>query len=247
MKNFIFLILFFSCFIPKVFTQDLYDLSDSILLIKNLELNEYQLVESNKEILTLFYTDSTIMARGKFLKGKRNGNWSSFSSSGTIQTFGYITDSSFTGKWFFYHENGARKAKGKFTLLPCALDSTQLVLYKKGKWKFWNESGQLIFKSFFSPTLSNNKHQYGRYIERYDSGKRKIVGEYYKGSKIGNWTYFYENGVKRKTEFYQYNTKQTDYKIGNWSYFDDKGYLLKVEKYKNGKLLETITIDRNSH
>lgn len=224
----------------QLISQTLPDLGDSILIYKYSNSDNYQFVHSTDSTEIIYYSDSTVKAKGKYLRGKRNGNWSAFYPDGTIQTFGYITDSSFYGKWEFYHENGFRKAKGRFKYTMDDKDSSLLVLKMSGKWKFWNNKGQLIAKTYFSPYRTADQSKYGKFKERYPSGKIKTTGEYHKGSKIGTWHHYYENGTKKLTAYYQYKST-TDYPIGSWVYWDEKGNILKKEIYKDGVLVETIT------
>lgn len=219
--------------------QNLPNLSDSILIYKYTNSSDYQLILSKDTAETLYYPDSTLKAKGQYFNSKRSGNWAAFYVDGSIKTSGYITDSSFYGKWQFYHENGIRKAKGKFKYTVDDSDSTVLVLKMSGKWKFWNDSGKLIYKSYYSPLRTTEEATYGKYKERYDSGKLKVSGEYHKGSKIGTWHYYYENGQKQHTAYYQYKNG-VDYPIGTWLYWNEKGVLIKKEIYKEGILIETI-------
>lgn len=236
-------ILFLIYFIVVSFqsiAQNLPDLSDSILIYKYTNSNDYQLILSKDTSEIFYYSDSIIKAKGKYLKGKRNGIWAAFYRNGSIKTSGYITDSSFYGKWQFYHENGIRKAKGKFKYTVDDIDSTLLILKMSGKWKFWNDSGKLIYKSYFSPLRTAKEAQYGKFKAHYKSGEVKVSGEYHKGSKIGTWHYYYENGKKKYIAYYQYKSS-LDYPVGIWLYWDKKGNLIKKEIYKEGKLFDTIT------
>ncbi len=239
MKRLIFIILLSA---GTCFSQKLPDLSDSIVIYKYPNSSHYQLVKSNDSLETFYYPDSTKKATGKYVKAKRNGNWSTFYENGTMQTFGYITDSSFYGKWQFYYENGIRKAKGKFKYAPDDIDSSLLVLKMSGQWKFWDKSGNLLVKTSYSPYRIQAESLYGKYKERYDSGKLKLTGEYHKGSKIGTWKYFYENGQIRSIKYYQYkaDSNSKDYPVGIWSFFSKEGNLTKKEIYKNGQLVDTI-------
>ena len=236
-------LLFYCCLILlsiQSLAQNESELGDSILIYKYDNSNDYQLVKSIDSLEIFYYADSTIKAKGKYFKGVRNGIWTAYYPNGSIRTTGYITDSSFIGKWFFYYENGIRAAKGSFKHTIDDNDSTLLVLKMTGKWKFWNESGKLIQKSFYSPLRKNTESKYGKNKENYPSGKLKSSGEYHKGSKIGTWHFYFENGKKEHTAYYQYKSN-VDYPIGTWLYWDERGLLIKKEIYKDGQLIETIT------
>lgn len=221
-------------------SQNFPDLGDSILIYKYINSDDYQLVISTDTIETFYYSDSIIKAKGKYLRGKKNGNWTAFYPNGSIKTAGYITDSSFIGKWYFYYENGIRSAKGKFKYTIDDTDTTILVLKMSGKWKFWSENGKLVHKSYYSPLRSLTQTKYGKSKELYPSGKLKSKGEYHKGSKIGTWHYYYQNGVKKHIAYYQYKSR-IDYPVGTWLYWNKKGILIKKEVYKEGLLIESIT------
>ena len=121
--------------------------------------------------------------------------------------------------------------KGKFKYAPDDIDSSLLVLKMSGQWKFWDKSGNLLVKTSYSPYRIQAESLYGKYKERYDSGKLKLTGEYHKGSKIGTWKYFYENGQIRSIKYYQYkaDSNSKDYPIGVWSFFSTEGNLTKKE------------------
>jgi len=82
----------------------------------------------------------------------------------------------------------------------------------------WCNNGQMISKWYEKDTLYSYKYcngqlkkQYiikyasynGSYIEWYDNGVEKIVGEYLNNEKIGLWKYFDINGIIKKEEIWE--------------------------------------------
>lgn len=245
MKLFILIALFFS---DIALSQDLPDLSDTILVIKKENSNYYYLNTDTSQVDTFYYDNShQIHARGKHFKTKRNGNWLVYYPSGQVKTIGYVTDSSFYGKWSFFHENGKKKAKGKFKYAPDEEDSTTMVLKMSGKWRFWGEDGRVLAKKHFSPYRSETESKYGKQTERYPNRLPKSKGEYHKGVKIGKWTYYHDNGKTERKEYYTYklNVDGTyTYPVGTWFFYDRNGILIKKQIYKDGQLVEDVNISK---
>lgn len=246
MPKLIFFILLFS---STLSAQDLPDLSDTILVLKKENSNYYYLNIDTSQVDTFYYDNSDqIHARGKHFRGKRNGTWFVYYPSGQLKTMGYVTDSSFYGKWTFFHETGKRKAYGKFKYAPDDSDSSKLVLKMSGKWRFWNNEGKLIAKKNFSPYRTESESKYGKQTEHYQNGTVKSKGEYHKGVKIGKWTYYHENGRLEKIEYYTYklNIDGTyTYPVGMWMYYNNEGKVIKKVIYKEGQIKEEIKVNND--
>lgn len=238
LKAYISIVSFIFTGYSTVYSQELPNLSDSILIQKSNCQGLYTLINFNDTLLKYYYPDSTVMALGSVFKGHKNGRWQSFYADGNIHTNGYVTDSSFYGKWKFYYPNGSIKAKGEFKYMVNPCDSMLMVLIPNGKWKYWSENGKLLTKRYYSTQLHVNQSKYGNYIEKYPNGKTKVKGKYFKGQKVGVWVYYHENGMKAKEEIYQYNADwaaiHKDYPIGVWYFWNENGKLIKKETYKNG-------------
>jgi len=127
-------------------------------------------------------------------------------------------------------------------------------LYKLGaphkssdKWKWYNESGQLILESKISTNKENSKYSEwdidGEYISWYDNGQKESEGNILKGKKDGKWTVWYENG--KVTEQVTYKNGKPVGKLDRWHpsgvkereiIFDENGLVTEqVWWYENGQ------------
>ena len=83
-----------------------------------------------------------------------------------------------------------------------------------------------------SDRTSWNKHHVDYYSPE-DGGGVMEEGDYKDGKKDGLWTYWYENGQKKREENYK-----GDKRNGLWTWWDEDGNVTDTETYKNGKLVQ---------
>jgi len=127
-------------------------------------------------------------------------------------------------------------------------------LYKLGaphkssdKWKWYNESGQLVLESKISTNKENPEDSEwkvdGEYISWYDNGQKESEGNVLNGKKDGKWTEWYENG--EVTEYATYKNGKPVGKLDRWHpsgvkereiIFDESGLVTEqVWWYENGQ------------
>ena len=87
-----------------------------------------------------------------------------------------------------------------------------------------NTSGKYIVKS----TLQVYS---GKTYEKYDNNRVGMTGELKDGEFVGLWTWWYEDGAKKRQTNYKNGVKD-----GSWLTYDEEGILLKKEKYRKGEL-----------
>lgn len=73
----------------------------------------------------------------------------------------------------------------------------------------------------------------------YENGNVKQVGDFVDGKLEGKWISFSEDG--NITAIAQYRDGK---KHGKWRYFDGT-YVTKIVEYKNNKIVQVVTIDKN--
>ncbi|CAD5253249.1 MULTISPECIES: energy transducer TonB [unclassified Imperialibacter] len=61
--------------------------------------------------------------------------------------------------------------------------------------------GQLRMSGSFMLPKGNIKH--GWFVYYFQNGKKSSEGNFEKGQRVGNWTYWHKNGVKKETRFFE--------------------------------------------
>ena len=119
-----------------------------------------------------------------------------------------------TGEWKKYYENGK---------LYHVVNYENGVF--KGEWKFYDENGK----------LTNILHSENGLSENFDeNGKLWCIGKYKNGiDKIGEWKYYFPNGLTKRIENYKDGKLNGEYK--SYEYNNGKVYIYSKGKYENGK------------
>lgn len=146
-----------------------------------------------------------------------------------------------------YHNNGQLKSIGKqYSAKEIVFNNKKMQkLYKDspwlqpkpekvGEWKWYNESGQLIKKGFYSEGKSKDGTIYTfedkKWIAYYSSGAISTTTTYKDGRKEGVFKSYYKNG-----NLYLIGNYKRNKKVGEWKYtYTDGGY--KVDLYVADKL-----------
>lgn len=97
-----------------------------------IQLGEKVLLKDGK--WTFYYENGNIQAVTYFEKGKRTGTWKSYHTNKQVSS----EENYDTGEAVYYLSNGKKFQEGKITKLGL----------KHGKWKFWDEKGNLIEKTY---------------------------------------------------------------------------------------------------
>lgn len=85
-----------------------------------------------------FHQDGKIKMEGKFLNGKREGEWKAYFNNEQIQSIGAFKDGKRTGEAKVYFPNGKLRYEGQY-------QSDKEI----GDWKFYNEQGKLVKEEDF--------------------------------------------------------------------------------------------------
>ena len=109
------------------------DNSKKIVSVYQIENGEENLLEEKH-----FYQNGKLKMKGKFLNGKREGEWKSYFANDQIQSTGTFGNGVRTGEVKIYHPNGNLMIEG---------------FYKEGKefghWKFYTKAGKLAREKDF--------------------------------------------------------------------------------------------------
>ena len=172
-----------------------------------------------------YYSGGDIEIQGEYLKGQKHGKWETFKSDGVIKLTEVFEKDALTKKITYYtdgsvdrernYKNGKEHGIDKQYTFEGTLKSEKN--YVNGK----QVGPQLQFYSsnagnYIQKSNYNERGQLdGAFTETYeDNGAVKLKGQYKDGRKIGKWVYGYSHS------------------------------LYKEEIYENGKLIETIKLDK---
>jgi uncharacterized protein len=77
--------------------------------------------------------DGNILIQGFYTNNQRTGEWKWFWPNEVLQAIGMMADSTFQGKWKYYHDDGTKDSEGEF-------DGGK----RTGLWKFyWKGTGKI--------------------------------------------------------------------------------------------------------
>lgn len=147
-------------------------------------------------------------------KGREQGKWTLFDSTGSISGKGVYKNGKREGEWVFYFSNGKTEQQG---------------LYKdgnpEGKWLWYYSDGKLRREENFE----RGKEE-GDYYELSITGDTLQSGMFSEGEKDGIWTT--KTGDAIVYEKYQFGLLHGDYKV----YFAETGKIKIDAKYLQGNL-----------
>jgi len=139
MKNLFYLVLFFS-FIAcgnsineKVETTHPNGKRDKVCYYKNVDGKEILVEEKH------YHLNGVLKMTGKFLNGKREGEWTAYFDNEQLQSSGIYKNGLRTGIAHIYFSNGKLLYEGMYK------DDKET-----GHWKFYNKSGKLVNEKDFS-------------------------------------------------------------------------------------------------
>ena len=115
------------------------------------------------------------------------------------------------------------------------LEFDELILkYIKMGWKKIDGSYSYSWKNQHSEILKLDTSKFN-YIQTFDNGEIKILGNFLENKKIGKWYSFNLSGNLHQEVNFE-NGKED----GEWIYYKSNGSVKKKEIYKNGTLLEFL-------
>ena len=202
---------------------------DSILLNRLSAMDEYLadgICEGPGLLDTFWYENGAVKAHGKCIEKRMVGYWKSYYPNSNPKAEGIIKDGKPYDAWTFYHENGKSKATGKFVYAESALGCGGRFrgVHFEGRWKFWDEKGQLSEVVTF-----RHGSVHGKYERYHSNGQLLCEGLYVDDQFNALWTYYHPNGQKQREEYYTYDELEgMSEPKGTWRTWNNKGQLIKV-------------------
>tara|TARA_B100000686_G_scaffold76341_1_gene82280 strand:- start:4656 stop:6947 length:2292 start_codon:yes stop_codon:yes gene_type:complete len=210
------------------------------------------------------HDNGMIKEKGKYVNGKKEGEWRSYNSKGQIlqleiYSSGKIEDLKKPGviqKFATYHDNGRVKAQG-------LINNGE----RDGEWKIFNQKGDLEKVSYFDfgeLVVERDTDITKNFISYHDNGRVKEEGKTFHGHRDGKWNFYNENGQLTKTVYYllgQVVTQENpddlqefisyhdngrlkekgitkkNIRAGEWKMYNSKGDLSKIVLYENGQII----------
>lgn len=145
--------------------------------------------------------------------GVRNGPWKDFYTTGQLRAEGLYQDGQMSGKWKFYHINGAIEQTGEFDRQGRPV----------GKWTWFYPSGNLLREENYI----NGKAD-GMMTEYTEEGDIIAEGDFIDGEEEGPWTY--NLGNFKEEGGYSYGLRH-----GVWKHYYDDGTLKFEGEFIDGK------------
>jgi len=122
---------------------------------------------------------------GLITNGKREGEWTHYTSDGQLLSTGNYKNGKEEGEWDYYHGIG-----------PLSTENAQLSStgnYKNGKkegeWIRYHDNGQLYSKGNYK----NGKTE-GEWVGYWDNGQLQYKGNHKNGKREGEWVYYHTDG-----------------------------------------------------
>jgi len=94
-------------------------------------------------------------------------------------------------------------------------------------WYYWYYKDTIIQ----AQSTYHGKLLHGDYREFFSNWKPKVMGKFYYGKKVGEWKFWDDSGIIRKTS--HWNNGQ---KTGLFRLYNEKGILIQKGKMRDGKL-----------
>ena len=220
--------------------------NDKIILYKDdklvrLLLEKYSYVEEgekfkseifyeNGKMRQKLYQNNYLFLEGDDFDNNKSGKITEFYNSGKISTIidwkesieeiGYGNEAygfrRIVGKAKKFYENGKLFGEGEVRDYPLEGGIVAIDFNMDKKWKYYNQNGKLILEGEYK-------------IER---GGETVYEPHY---RIGEWNYYYDNGMIRAKGYYSGTGNNRDNSY--WEFFDTDGNLekkIEVEELHNG-------------
>lgn len=196
-----------------------------------------------------------VVLEGKYEKGKREGEWTTFFSSKKKQSTRYYKDDHEVGDWYGVFPNGAPAFEEHYN------DNGDSI----GVWKKWHGNGKIAEENSCFSTVSTGTLKVfrldgtlefekqcvngvldGRQVHYYSDGKKIQQEDKFQSNPLGRpdtstilRTFYYGSGKVQKEE--QWETYISEgvkkyFRKGVWKWFDPKGDLIKESLVHNDSI-----------
>jgi antitoxin component YwqK of YwqJK toxin-antitoxin module len=187
---------------------------------------EYELGKKNG-FEKIWYSNGRLKSEMHYDNDLLSGDFTTYFFSGEIQTKGTYSVGKKNGLFLEYYENKQLKS---------LLNYTDDKLYRT--FKTWNEKGELTSFGTYVSIEHGDRYRYvleGQFLECYENGNPKKSGNYRSEKKIGVYTEWHKNNIKKLEEIYDKNYCRI--KFTEW---DEKGNLTSEKFFE-----DTFFVDKN--
>ena len=192
--------------------------------------------------------------------GKKQGNWKTFFSSGSVKLESRYTNDKLDGYLKEYNSKGDLIRTEKWVDGVLQKNAAELVkldvrrdFFENGKVKssgtykqgvpegvtrLYAEDGSLVgSKMYKSGALigegiyDERGNQQGNWKEYYSTGELRAEGKYENGKRIAPWKFYHQNGKLEQAGSYVKGGKPD----GDWKWYYESGNVLREEHFERGK------------
>ncbi len=181
----------FLIYLPVVSTAGFSQSVDTVFVDKS-----YHTVENRKEakyfrmqargkellhgIVRFYYLDGVLAAESQYVKGSKEGSFTSFYPNGATRAEGNMRNSQEVGKWQWWYANGKPMQVQYYPEeVPRIITGPRTYRMES----FWDSTGRQMVTSGT-----------GAYYFCYDNGKLEHKGQFLNGAPHGKWLGYHENG-----------------------------------------------------
>ena len=151
---------------------------------KKAEISHFAIGMSDSAYAITYHHNGSIMAKGVYRNKQKDGIWQYYNDSEKILSKENYDRGWKVGRAEIYQQNG--------TLAEIQYWKEN---YEDSLWVSFNENGNLVMERFYIRGKLN-----GKVITFYDSGAKKLDGDYINGYRVGKGIYYKEDGEVKRTE-----------------------------------------------
>lgn len=183
-----------------------------------------------------FYETGELKSIGKYINGKKIGDWKYYFSNGKTEQAGvYIKNGKPDGEWVWYYSDGDTLMvqnysegllNGRFIEYS---DSGTFVAkgqyidgFEEGYWKY--QLGDIKSEGTYS-----EGRRYGIWKNYFDNGKLNFEGSFVDDNPDGKHYYYWDNGYVKENGTYIMGKRN-----GNWCRYNYDGTLFMTTLFRNG-------------
>jgi antitoxin component YwqK of YwqJK toxin-antitoxin module len=156
-----------------------------------LKSNSFQ-TEGEGQLSVSYYPSGSVMSRGGFHDGRRNGSWASYYENGARVAEGFYRDDQPVGHWKTWYDNGINESEGDYVRGESA--GLWIYWHKNGRW---DRMGAYCGQRLVPPRNVSVPAESGWWTYWYENGQKRMEGSFVRGEKVGLWSEWAETGQLR--------------------------------------------------